>query len=51
MTAGNSENPERMTLSGDSASGRDSQGSSLVPMLISGLVLVTIGAIVVMAFV
>lgn len=42
---------ERVELSGDAASGRDSEGSSLVPMLAAGLVLVVIGAIVVMAFV
>ena len=41
----------RVVSSGDSASGRDSQGSTLVPMLIAGLILVVIGAVVVMAFV
>ncbi len=40
-----------VVLSGDAASGRDSQGSSLVPMLIAGLIFVTIGAVAVMAFV
>ena len=38
-------------LSGQDASGRDGEGSSLVPMLIVGLVLVTIGALAIMAFV
>ncbi|WP_183097123.1 hypothetical protein [Mesorhizobium sp. YM1C-6-2] len=38
-------------LSSDQASGRDSQGSSLVPMLVAGLVLIAIGAVVVMMFV
>lgn len=51
MATSDGNRPGRVVLSGDSASGRDSQGSSLVPMLIAGLVLVTIGAIVVMAFV
>jgi len=51
MAAGEGDGQKRVILSGDSASGRDSQGSSLVPMLVAGLVLVTIGAIVVMAFV
>lgn len=41
----------RVELSGDEASGRDSHGSSLVPMLAAGLVLVVIGAIIIMAFV
>lgn len=40
-----------VVLSGDDASGRDSQGSSLMPMLVAGLVLVAIGALVIMAFV
>lgn len=42
---------ERVILSGDEASGRDSEGSSLLPMLVAGLVLVTVGAIVLMTFV
>lgn len=42
---------KRIEVSGDEASGRDSQGSSLVPMLIAGIILVIIGAIGVMAFV
>ena len=40
-----------VTRSADKASGRDSQGSSLVPMLIAGLVLIAVGAVVVMTFV
>lgn len=40
-----------VVLSGEDASGRDAQGSSLMPMLVAGLVLVAIGAVVVMAFV
>ena len=44
-------NYKRVEVSGDDASGRDSQGSTLVPMLIAGLVLVTLGAVVVMMFV
>lgn len=43
--------PEQVVLSGDQASGRDSEGSSLLPMLIAGLVLVTVGALVLMTFV
>lgn len=41
----------RVELTSDNASGRDSQGSTLMPMLVAGLVLVVVGAIVVMAFV
>lgn len=40
-----------VVISGDNASGRDTQGSSLVPMLVAGLILVAVGAVVVMAFV
>lgn len=40
-----------IVLSGDAASGRDSAGSSLVAMLVAGLVLVVVGAIAVMMFV
>lgn len=46
-----SEKQRPVILSADHASGRDSQGSSLVPMLVAGLVLVTVGAVVVMLFV
>ena len=42
---------ERVIVSGDEASGRDSHGSSLLPMLVAGLVLITISAAVLMAFV
>lgn len=45
------ENHKRIEISGDDASGRDSGGSSLMPMLIAGIILVTIGAIVVMTLV
>lgn len=45
------DNQRRVELSGDNASGRDSHGSTLVAMLIVGLVLVVAGAVVVMAFV
>lgn len=44
-------NCRRVEISGDEASGRDSQGSSLVPMLIAGIILVTLGAVVIMMFV
>ncbi|WP_374832978.1 hypothetical protein [Paenochrobactrum pullorum] len=39
-----------VTITGDEASGGD-QGSTLIPMLIGGLILVIIGGIVVMMFV
>jgi hypothetical protein len=42
---------KRIVSTGDSVSGRDSDGSTLVPMLIAGLILVVVGAVVVMAFV
>jgi len=51
MATGERDGHERTVLSGDSASGRDSQGSSLLPMLVAGLVLILVGAIVVMTFV
>lgn len=51
MATGEGNKQERTILSADSASGRDSQGSSLVPMLVAGLVLILIGAVVVMTFV
>lgn len=38
-------------FSGEHASGRDINGSSLVPMLVAGLVLVTLGYAAVMIFV
>lgn len=41
---------EEVTITGDQASGGD-QGSTLIPMLIGGLILVIIGGIVVMMFV
>lgn len=44
-------NHRRVELSGDDASGRDPHGSTLVTMLIVGLLLVVAGAVVVMAFV
>ncbi|MET3660827.1 hypothetical protein [Aquamicrobium ahrensii] len=41
----------RVELSADHASGKDSDGSTLVPMLVAGLVLIVIGALAVMIFV
>jgi len=38
-------------LSGEDASGRDAEGSTLMPMLVAGLVLIVIGALGVMVFV
>lgn len=49
MSTGRSSKP--VVLTGDEASGRDPRGSSLMPMLVAGLVLVTVGAVVIMAFV
>lgn len=46
-----SEKRRIVDLSGEAVSGRDLQGSSLLAMLVGGLVLVAIGAIVVMMFV
>lgn len=46
-----SEKKRTVILSADQASGRDSQGSSLMPMLIAGLILIAVGAVVVMMFV
>lgn len=40
-----------IVTSGDAASGRDTHGSSLLPMLVAGLVLIVIGAVGVMIFV
>ena len=42
---------QRVVFSSGDVSGRDSQGSSLVPMLAAGLVLITVGAIMIMTFV
>jgi len=50
-TAMATENYKRVELSGDDASGRDSHGSTLVPMLIAGLIAVVAGAVVIMMFV
>lgn len=44
-------NDRRIELSGDDASGRDSRGSTLITMLIAGLVMIAVGAIVLMTFV
>jgi hypothetical protein len=49
LNQGNKAGP--VILSADQASGRDSKGSSLVPMLMAGLILVAVGAVVLMAFV
>ncbi|MFW7358143.1 MAG: hypothetical protein ACODTL_19575 [Brucella sp.] len=38
-------------IDGDRSSGGDSEGSTLTPMLIGGLVLVILGGIIVMMFV
>ncbi|MEW9806636.1 hypothetical protein [Mesorhizobium marinum] len=46
-----SRSKEPVILSGDQASGRDSHGSSLVPMLVAGLLLIAVGSVVVMTFV
>jgi hypothetical protein len=40
-----------IVTSSEAASARDEKASSLIPMLVAGLVLVVIGGIVVMAFV
>ncbi|WP_199224759.1 hypothetical protein [Falsochrobactrum shanghaiense] len=45
------EKDEQITITPDAASGGDSKGSTLLPMLIAGLALVVIGAIVLMYFV
>jgi len=44
-------NHRRVEVSGDQASGRDTEGSSLLPMLTVGLDLIVIGAMVIMVFV
>lgn len=49
MTGDESRKP--IVIAGDAASGRDSDGSTLVPMLIAGLILISIGSVVLMAFV
>ena len=41
----------RVELSGEQASGKDDGGSTLMPMLIAGLVLIVVGALGVMIFV
>jgi hypothetical protein len=46
-----SEARKPVVLSSEAASGRDSQASSLMPMLVAGLILVSLGAVVVMMFV
>lgn len=40
-----------LVFSGDQVSGRDTNGSSLIPMLVAGLVLVSLGYAAVMIFV
>lgn len=49
MTA-KQDDKHQVSITGDQASGGD-QGSTLIPMLIGGLILVIIGGIVVMMFV
>ena len=41
----------RLVYSSDQVSGRDSNGSSLMPMLVAGLVLIAIGYAAIMIFV
>jgi len=43
MATGEGNGRERTILSGEHVSGRDANGSSLVPMLLAGLVLIGIG--------
>jgi len=45
------ERRQSVVLTDEAASGKDLQGSSLIAMLIGGLVLVAVGAVVVMMFV
>ena len=42
---------QHVTISSDHSSGGDARGSTLLPMLIAGLILIVIGAIGVMVFV
>lgn len=42
---------EHLVFSGENVSGRDLNGSSLMPMLVVGLVLIVLGAMAVMLFV
>lgn len=42
---------KRVIMSSEAASARDEKASSLIPMLIAGLVLVVIGGVAVMIFV
>ncbi len=42
---------KRVEISSEGASGRDSNSSSVMPMLIAGLILIVVGAIGVMMFV
>ena len=43
--------PRRVELSENQASGSDANSSTLLPMLIAGMILIVIGAVVVMTFV
>lgn len=43
--------PKPVTSSGDHASGRGPEGSTLISMLVAGIALVVVGAIVIMALV
>lgn len=43
--------PKHVELAGDKASGADVSASTLLPMLIAGLILIVVGAVIVMAFV
>jgi flagellar basal body-associated protein FliL len=42
---------KRVIMSSEAASARDEKASSLIPMLIAGLVLVAVGGVIVMVFV
>lgn len=41
----------RIEVTSDNASGRDTEGSTLLPMLIAGLILIVAGATVIVLFV
>lgn len=45
------DNQRRVEVTSDNASGRDTGGSTLLPMLIAGLILIVIGATVIVLFV
>lgn len=47
----NDETRRPLVFSGEHVSGRDINGSSLMPMLVAGLVLIAIGYVAIMIFV